>query len=143
MIRATVHVDLANKSCVITSGDTQHGQWSGVTRSTTEAVISRDGWTFAPGSDWTLTVDGGVREVVLIPAVAADDRLLDRLGSANPSANLLDDELNVLLLAWRRDVDTEPARELVNTTTDLTVLATARTELAYVNRLLNAYPRSA
>lgn len=107
MMRGTVHVDLSNKSCIVVSGDTQHGQWSGVTRSTTESAISRDGWTFAPGSNWTLTIDGGTREVVLNP-VLADDRLLDHLGSAKPAASLLDDELNALLLAWRHDIDTEP-----------------------------------
>jgi anti-sigma-D factor RsdA-like protein len=42
--------------------------------------------------------------------VALDDALLDHLGSAVPGAagSLVDDELNALLLAWRRDVETEP-----------------------------------
>lgn len=60
---ATVLVDLANKSATVTADDGVHvGSWaSGVTRSNVEQVT---GWRFVPGSQWRLTPDGGVREVV-------------------------------------------------------------------------------
>lgn len=127
---ATVHVDLSNKSCVLLADDTQLGAWApGITRRNAEDAIAADGWAFAPDSEWTLTVDGGVRAVIRddVPDEAAldVDRLIDHLGGVWPSTNLLDDELIALLLAWRHNVDTETCRELVDTTTALTVIALA------------------
>lgn len=61
-MNGVVRVDLANKSATVTAGDAHVGSWGpGVTRSNVEAVM---GCRFAAGSKWTLTVDGGEREVV-------------------------------------------------------------------------------
>jgi Anti-sigma-D factor RsdA to sigma factor binding region len=52
-----------------------------------------------------------------LAAVRADDALLDALGgrgTITPAPERSDD-LSALLLAWRRDVDTRPAPELVST----------------------------
>ena len=48
--------------------------------------------------------------------VQADDALLDALGGSDPKVadGLGDQELNALLLAWRRDIDSEPFPELVD-----------------------------
>jgi len=114
--RATVHVDLANKSCYVASPDTFHGAWApGVTRSTAEVAIAGGGWRFAPGSEWTLTVDGGIREVERHP-VAQDDDLLNAVGSAAPGViGIDDDELCALLLDFRARVEAHPIPELVDT----------------------------
>lgn len=117
MKRATVHVDLANRSCYVSTNDTLHGAWApGITRRTAETAIAADGWKFAPGSEWAMTIDGGTREVEQ-NAITADDALLNSLGSAMPgtSANLLDDELSTLLLAWRREVEADPIEPLGRT----------------------------
>lgn len=147
MKRATVHVDLANKSCVVADGTTQHGAWGpDITRTTAAAAIARDGWQFAPGSSWRMTIDGGIREVVHIPqpsgrhamshldpasddlsAVQADDALLTMLGSAVPNSagHLVDDQLNALLLAWRDEAEAKPMPVLVDLDTALATVATA------------------
>jgi hypothetical protein len=54
-----------------------------------------------------------------LSAVQADDALLDALGGSDPRVadGLGDQELNALLLAWRRDIDSEPLAELVDTDT--------------------------
>jgi hypothetical protein len=66
MRRATVHVDLGRKSCVILdSTGTPCAAWApGVTRSNTADRIASDGWQFADDSEWRMTIDGGVREVI-------------------------------------------------------------------------------
>jgi len=48
--------------------------------------------------------------------VHADDEYLDRLGGANldDPDELPDDQLSALLMAWRRDVESEPVDELVD-----------------------------
>lgn len=68
--------------------------------------------------DDTLTADEALD-------VALDDVLLDTLGSALPAASdsLVDDELSVLLLAWRREAETKPFDEL--TAADLAALRRA------------------
>mgnify|MGYP006136698213 CR=1 FL=1 len=128
MKRATVHVDLATKSCVITSRRRFHGSWGpDITRSTVEGVIGADGWRFTPGSDWTTTIDGGTRQVErpgpilrLIErlreahAVRASDRLLNGLGSATPTAH---DRLSGVLLTWRHAIERRPIPQLVDTPT--------------------------
>lgn len=119
MKRATVHVDLANKSCVITGRRRFHGAWGpDITRSTVEGVIAVDGWRFTTNSAWVMTADGGTRPVErpgairrflehardVVPARASDQRL-DRLGSAISSAS---DPLDVLLLGWRDEAEERP-----------------------------------
>ena len=54
-----------------------------------------------------------------LSAINADDALLDALGGSDPELadDLGDQELNALLLAWRRDIDSEPLAELVDTDT--------------------------
>ncbi|GAA5171011.1 MULTISPECIES: anti-sigma-D factor RsdA [Amycolatopsis] len=62
-----------------------------------------------------------------LSAVHADDALLDALGGSDPKVadGLGDQELNALLLAWRRDIDSEPLAELVDTETAVTTVKTA------------------
>lgn len=133
MKRATVHVDLANKSCHITSRRCFYGSWGpGITRSTTEGVIAVDGWRFTKGSEWVMTIDGGTRAVERPGAVRrfiehlrdllaarASDRLLDNLGSATPVAS---EQVGALLLDFRRRVEAAPIPPLVDTTTAITVI---------------------
>lgn len=130
MKRATVHVDLAYKSCHITSRRRFHGTWGpDITRRTVEAVIAVDGWRFAPNSEWTMTIDGGTRPVerpgavrYLIErlveqirdarAIRASDQLLDCLGSATPEAS---EPASALLLDLRRHAEARPIPELIDT----------------------------
>ncbi len=62
-----------------------------------------------------------------LSAVQADDALLDALGGSDPrmADDLGDQELNALLLAWRRDIDSEPLAELVDVDTAVTTVKTA------------------
>ncbi|MEC3982122.1 anti-sigma-D factor RsdA [Amycolatopsis sp. H20-H5] len=62
-----------------------------------------------------------------LSAVQADDALLDALGGSDPriADGLGDQELNALLLAWRRDIDSEPLAELVDVDTAVTTVKTA------------------
>ncbi|HKS49434.1 MAG TPA: anti-sigma-D factor RsdA [Amycolatopsis sp.] len=62
-----------------------------------------------------------------LSAVHADDALLDALGGSDPEVadGLGDQELNALLLAWRRDIDSEPLAELVDTDTAVTTVRAA------------------
>ncbi|GAB3502956.1 anti-sigma-D factor RsdA [Amycolatopsis cihanbeyliensis] len=62
-----------------------------------------------------------------ITATQADDALLDALGGSDPKVadGLGDQELNALLLAWRRDIDSEPLAELVDTETAVRTVQTA------------------
>ncbi|MFD7653068.1 anti-sigma-D factor RsdA [Actinosynnema sp. NPDC059797] len=63
-----------------------------------------------------------------LAGIRADDALLDALGGRNPEQadSLVDDELNALLLAWRREVDSRPVGELVDTDTAVATIAAAR-----------------
>jgi hypothetical protein len=62
-----------------------------------------------------------------LSAIQADDALLDALGGTDPAIadSLGDQELNALLLAWRRDIDSEPLAELVDIDTAVTTVRTA------------------
>lgn len=62
-----------------------------------------------------------------LAAIRADDGLLDSLGGSDPGIadDLGDQELNALLLSWRRDIDSEPLAELVDTDTAVTTIKTA------------------
>lgn len=141
MKRATVHVDLANKSCVITTRRRFYGTWGpDITRSAVEAVIAADGWRFAPNTAWAMTIDGGTRPVVrpgavrclverLIGqirearAIRASDRLLDDLGSATPAA---DEPVTALLLDLRQRVEARPIPVLVDTPTAMVAINPGR-----------------
>lgn len=57
------------------------------------------------------------------PAITADDRLLDRLGSATPGQPA--DEFEDLALAWRREIDTAPIGDLVDTDTAIATIRAA------------------
>lgn len=59
-------------------------------------------------------------------AAAADDDLLDMLGGNATDRSEADAELARVLVAWRRDVDTEPIGELVDTDTALAAISAAR-----------------
>ena len=65
--------------------------------------------------------------------VRADDVLLDSLagyhvedGRGDGTGDVADQELNALLLAWRRDVDSVPIGEVVDTETAMATVAAAR-----------------
>ena len=62
-----------------------------------------------------------------LSAVQADDALLDILGGSDPAIadGLGDQELNALLVAWRRDIDSEPLAELVDLDTAVHTVTTA------------------
>lgn len=62
-----------------------------------------------------------------LSAIRADDALLDALSGSDPGTadRVGDEELNALLLAWRRDVDSEPLPELVDTSTAATTVRAA------------------
>jgi hypothetical protein len=59
-------------------------------------------------------------------AVQADDALLDMLGSPDCMPGDVDGELARVLAAWRLEVHTDSARELVHTDTALAVISAAR-----------------
>ncbi|CAM2859975.1 anti-sigma-D factor RsdA [Saccharomonospora xinjiangensis] len=75
-------------------------------------------------ADVTWTTEG---ELTDLSAVQADDALLDALGGADSRVadGLGDHELSALLLAWRRDVDSEAIPELVDTPSAVTTVKTA------------------
>ncbi|OLT47727.1 hypothetical protein BJF85_14850 [Saccharomonospora sp. CUA-673] len=62
-----------------------------------------------------------------LTVVQADDVLLNALGGPDPQAadELSADELGAVLLAWRRDIDTERIPELVDIDTAVTEIKTA------------------
>jgi len=129
--RATVHVDLANKSAVIIDADgvTQHGAWAtGITRSNVEDHIAADGWMFVDDSEWHMTIDGGVREVVQSEDLVLDDLLLDIIGSAIPSARneLAADDLCARLLAARQMAENDPIPAPIPIECARTVITLAR-----------------
>jgi hypothetical protein len=61
-----------------------------------------------------------------LAGIRADDALLDALGGRGPAEGLVEDELNALLLAWRREVDSRPVGELVDTDTAVATIAAAQ-----------------
>jgi len=61
-----------------------------------------------------------------LAAVQADDALLDALGGLNPSPEGSDARLAQVLMAWRREVDSEPITRVMDTDTALAVVARAR-----------------
>lgn len=71
-----------------------------------------------------------------LSAISADDALLDALGGSDPEIadDLGDQELNALLLAWRRDIDSEPLAELVDTDTAITTVKAASMAQRYGRR---------
>ena len=62
-----------------------------------------------------------------LSGIQADDALLDALGGKSPELNvsLVDDELNALLVAWRKEVDSQPYEDLVDTDTAVATIAAA------------------
>ncbi|MFD0204893.1 MULTISPECIES: anti-sigma-D factor RsdA [Saccharothrix] len=91
-----------------------------------EVVRGRD--ERPPQSDDALTEDTLVDPGDDLAGIRADDALLDALGgrAGEPPESLVDDELNALLLAWRREVDSPPMGELVDTETAVATIAAAR-----------------
>lgn len=81
-----------------------------------------------PQSDDTLTEDNAVGPGDDLAGIRADDALLDALGGrdGDQAESLVDDELNALLLAWRREVERPPMGELVDTDTAVATIAAAR-----------------
>jgi Anti-sigma-D factor RsdA to sigma factor binding region len=59
-----------------------------------------------------------------LAAVQADDALLDLIGSGHGPSDA-DDELTRVLVAWRHEVHTQPARELVDTSTAMALIRAA------------------
>jgi hypothetical protein len=91
-----------------------------------EVVRGRD--ERPPQSDDTLAEDTAVEPGDDLAGIRADDELLDALGGrdVDQPEQLVDDELNALLLAWRREVDRPPMGELVDTETAVATIAAAR-----------------
>ncbi|MEU4802084.1 anti-sigma-D factor RsdA [Actinosynnema sp. NPDC023587] len=71
-----------------------------------------------------------------LAGIRADDALLDALGGRGQTDALVDDELNALLLAWRREVDSRPMGELVDTDTAVATIAAARPQQRGRHRFL-------
>ncbi|MEJ2857676.1 MULTISPECIES: anti-sigma-D factor RsdA [unclassified Saccharothrix] len=72
-----------------------------------------------------------------LAGIRADDALLDALGGRGPAAEgLVEDELNALLLAWRREVDSRPVGELVDTDTAVATIAAAQPQQRGRHRFL-------
>lgn len=61
-----------------------------------------------------------------LAAVQADEALLNMLGGGQPVPGDTDAELTRVLVAWRRDVDSEPFGELVDPDSAVTAIGTAR-----------------
>ncbi|MER5263270.1 anti-sigma-D factor RsdA [Actinosynnema sp. NPDC002837] len=101
-----------------------------------EVVRGRD--ERPPQSDDTLTEDTAAEPGDDLAGIRADDALLDVLGGRDGDQpdSLVDDELNALLLAWRREVDRPPMGELVDTDTAVATIAAARTQPRARQRLL-------
>jgi hypothetical protein len=81
-----------------------------------------------PQSDDTLIEDAPLDAGDDLAGIRADDALLDALGGRDGEQpdSLVGDELNALLLAWRREVDQPPMGELVDTDTAVATIAAAR-----------------
>lgn len=60
-----------------------------------------------------------------LAALQADDALLDLIGSGGHTPSDSDDELTRVLAAWRREVHAEPVKELVDTSTAMSVIRAA------------------
>ncbi|AXB46905.1 anti-sigma-D factor RsdA [Amycolatopsis albispora] len=71
-----------------------------------------------------------------LSAVQADDALLDALGGSDPQVAdaLGDQELNALLLSWRRDIDSQPIPELIDTDAAVVTVKTAALAHKHGNR---------
>ncbi|WP_328613637.1 anti-sigma-D factor RsdA [Amycolatopsis sp. NBC_00355] len=83
---------------------------------------------FEPDDVWGDGLSGSEAEFAAdLTAVQADDALLDALGGSDPALadGLGDQELNALLVAWRRDIDSEPLAELVDVDTAVRTVTTA------------------
>jgi hypothetical protein len=83
---------------------------------------------FEPEDVWGNGLSGSEAEFAAdLSAVQADDALLDALGGSDPALadGLGDQELNALLVAWRRDIDSEPLAELVDVDTAVRTVSTA------------------
>jgi hypothetical protein len=83
---------------------------------------------FEPEDVWGNGLSGSEAEFAAdLSAVQADDALLDALGGSDPALadGLGDHELNALLVAWRRDIDSEPLAELVDVDTAVRTVSTA------------------
>lgn len=63
-----------------------------------------------------------------LSGIQADDALLDALGGKDPEriGDLVQDDLNAMLLAWRHDVDSQAVSDLVDTDTAVATIAAAR-----------------
>ncbi|ASR34149.1 hypothetical protein BAY61_03115 [Prauserella marina] len=85
------------------------------------SAVSLDAFSSGAGAG------GEVPAVPELSLIQADDALLDALGGPDPQVadSLGDQELNALLLAWRRDIDSEPLAELVDTPEAVITIKTA------------------
>jgi hypothetical protein len=73
-----------------------------------------------------------------LTSIQADDALLDALGGKDPDrvGDLVHDDLNALLLAWRHDVDSQAISDLVDTDTAVATIAAARPKVPSRHRFL-------
>ncbi|HWO62482.1 MAG TPA: anti-sigma-D factor RsdA [Umezawaea sp.] len=73
-----------------------------------------------------------------LTGIQADDALLDALGGKDPDrvGDLVHDDLNAMLLAWRHDVDSQAISDLVDTDTAVATIAAARPKAPSRHRFL-------
>jgi anti-sigma-D factor RsdA-like protein len=73
-----------------------------------------------------------------LSGIQADDALLDALGGKDPErvGDLVQDDLNAMLLAWRHDVDSQAVSDLVDTDTAVATIAAARPQPRARHRFL-------
>jgi hypothetical protein len=79
-----------------------------------------------PDPDELLLTNGHLDTPIDLAAVQSDDALLSQLGPAGILPGDDDAELVRVLLAWRREVETEPMGPLVDTDTAQAVITAAR-----------------
>ncbi len=91
-----------------------------------EVVRGQHGRAPLPSDDDS-TGTGGDLFAGDLTGIQADDALLDALGGKDPDrvGDLVQDDLNALLLAWRHDVDSQAISDLVDTDTAIATIAAA------------------
>lgn len=94
-----------------------------------EYKLDGDGFPSPWTTPWPEQDDSsnGTTPLADVSLIQADDALLNALGGPDPhvAESLGEPELNQLLLAWRRDIDSEPIAELVDTQEAVTTIQTA------------------
>jgi len=93
-----------------------------------EVVRGQHGRDPLPSDDQSVDSGGDAFAAGDLSGIQADDALLDALGGKDPErvGDLVQDDLNAMLLAWRHDVDSQAISDLVDTDTALATIEAAR-----------------